>query len=97
MDIRLALAFLLLLGFCAEIKSYRIQQQDEPVGYLEQAKGMAYGSWQLVSSNAQDLMAKVKDVASSDGMMGILNKGTSLFTTYTDILGDQVIHWWHEL
>ncbi|XP_078507390.1 apolipoprotein C-II [Lissotriton helveticus] len=89
-----AVTVFLLLAVCSGAEGRRLQKREEPAGYLEQVQGMLSSSQETISSWAQHLLDKVKEVGVEQRLMEMYNKGSSAVGTYTNILSDQIYHMW---
>ncbi|XP_034648519.1 apolipoprotein C-II-like [Trachemys scripta elegans] len=87
MDLKIAVAFVLLLFLCTEAASYRLQKREAQDSF-SQIQEVAKSYWERLNSAVQGWMDSVKS-------WEIYEKTTSAAGTYTEILKDQVYHWWH--
>ncbi|XP_053122689.1 apolipoprotein C-II-like [Hemicordylus capensis] len=96
MDLKVVLASILLLLFCSEVASYSLQKREAPPKEpLTQLGETISGYWDQFSTNAQDWLGKITTPEFSEQVRNIYKKSTMVVGTYTNILSDQVYHWWH--
>nr|XP_028598043.1 apolipoprotein C-II-like [Podarcis muralis]XP_028598044.1 apolipoprotein C-II-like [Podarcis muralis]XP_028598045.1 apolipoprotein C-II-like [Podarcis muralis] len=93
MDLKLVAVSILLVLFCSEVSSYRLQKREaEEPELFAQVKEKVTGAWEQVSSTAQGWLAKIQNLEVTKPIINMYENSVSRIKTYTDILSDQVYH-----
>ncbi|XP_074836707.1 apolipoprotein C-II [Carettochelys insculpta] len=87
LDLKVAVALVLVLILCTEASNYRLQKREaqDSLSWFQEA---ATDYWQKLTSVVQGWMDKVRS-------WDIYEKTSSAAGTYTGILQDQLYHLWH--
>nr|XP_033770584.1 apolipoprotein C-II-like [Geotrypetes seraphini] len=88
------LAFLVLLFLCCEIKGNRAEEQEVP-SYLDQIKDLPWRFWAQMSSTTQNWINTAKSIEIDTKIKETFEKSTSVIGPYTNIISDQIYHWWY--
>ncbi|XP_034976889.1 apolipoprotein C-II [Zootoca vivipara] len=93
MDLKLVAVSILLVLFCSEVSSFRLQKREaEEPEVFAQVKEKVTGVWSQVSSTAQGWLEKIQNLEVTKPIITMYENSMSKIRTYTDILSDQVYH-----
>ncbi|XP_030068363.1 apolipoprotein C-II [Microcaecilia unicolor] len=94
MNWKLVLASLILLFLYCEIKGDRAEEQEVPP-YLDQIQGLPWRLWAQMSSTTQSWIDAAKSIEIDKKIKEAYEKSTSVIGPYTNIISDQIYHWWY--
>ncbi|XP_063797694.1 apolipoprotein C-II [Pseudophryne corroboree] len=89
----LAISLVLLL-ISTGIESYRIQKRESPT-FISQAQDLLTSAWESFSSKTEELVQKARVPKLEDAAKEYYETITNSVKTYTNVLNDQLYHWWH--